>query len=314
MKYDIIYLEDFPDIKPAGRANSSEQRYYCPVCEYRRGKPDKDGKLYFNTIKRKGICFKCGAVVHSHRVMDKEELQAYLSYKQEQEEIVEPTKLSLGFTISIENDPNALRYLLNRGLEIETIKRFNIKSCKSPVNGIVFNNGVDKNNCTDFLQIRNYETTDHAHRFLNVKNVLKPMVLLPFAGQNMILCEGFMSAFSAYQHLHKMLPDEDICPLVCTGKSLSIYQMNQLKEHCQKFDNSTFYVCLDGGFNKEALKVAKQLMKGIRDAIIYIIRLPDEKDPNDMSLEEFVDTWNNHTYRFTNQTNEYLMKKLEEKY
>lgn len=310
---DTIYLEDYPEIKVAGHTGH-ETRYYCPVCEQRRGKPDKDGKLYFNNIKRVGMCFKCNVVMRSHRVMNKEELNEWLSYKQEQEEIVEPAKLSLGFAHSIMSDPEAYSYLLKRGLTGETIQRFNIMACDSPVKGIVFNNGKDKDNCTDFLQIRNYETTDHSKRFLNVRNVLKPMVLLPFAGSDMILCEGFMSAFSAYQYLHKMLPDDDICPLVCTGKSLTNYQLSQLKEHCKKFEQPYFFVCLDGGFNKEAIKVAKQLLKGIPDASVYIVRLPDDKDPNDISFEKFVETWNNHTYRFTNNLNTYLEKKLEESY
>lgn len=311
---DTIYLEDYPDLKQAGRATKEEVRYYCPVCEQRRGKPDKDGKLYFNTIKRVGMCFKCGVVLRSNRVMNKEELNEWLSYREEQEAIKEPAKLSLKFTHPVLEDPEAYSYLLGRGLTGETITRFNIRACNSPVNGIVFNNGVDENECTDFLQIRNYEAVDKNHRFLNVRNILKPMVLLPFAGSDMILCEGFMSAFSAYQYLQRMLPDDDICPLVCTGKSISNYQMSQLKEHCKKFDNPCFYVCLDGGFVQEALKVAKQLMKGVRDATIYIMRLPDDKDPNDISFEKFVDTWNNHTYRFTNTMNIYLERKLKESY
>lgn len=307
---DVIYLEDYPDLKKAGRATSTEQRFYCPVCEQRRGKPDNDGKLYFNTVKRVGYCFKCGVILKSNRVMNKEELQEFLSYKEEQEAIVKPAQLSLDFTESVLDDKDALEYLLGRGLDIDTIKRFNIRSCKSPVNGIVFNNGVDKDNVTDFLQIRNYTTTNHARRFLNVRNVLKPMVLLPFAGEHMIMCEGFMSAFSAYQNLKKMLPDEDYCPLVCTGKSISRYQMSQLQEHCKKYQTPEIIVCLDGGFNKEALKVAEQLTRGITDISVYIMRLPDETDPNDLNLETFVETWNSHTYRYKKSMSNLLLKQL----
>ena len=70
---------------------------------------------------------------------------------QEQTAIREPAKLSLGFAHSVMNDPEAHDYLLKRGLTEDTIQRFNIMACDSPVKGIVFNNGKDKDNCTCLL-------------------------------------------------------------------------------------------------------------------------------------------------------------------
>lgn len=39
--------------------SDKEWRYCCPVCLDKRGKPDHEGKLYWNIIKNVGYCFKC---------------------------------------------------------------------------------------------------------------------------------------------------------------------------------------------------------------------------------------------------------------
>lgn len=52
------------DYKPYADASGDEVRYNCPVCIDIRGKEDDDGKMYWNTAKRKGYCFKCNTVFY----------------------------------------------------------------------------------------------------------------------------------------------------------------------------------------------------------------------------------------------------------
>lgn len=45
---------------PIAEKGQEEWRYFCPACPEKRGKPDKEGKLYWNVRKQLGYCFKCG--------------------------------------------------------------------------------------------------------------------------------------------------------------------------------------------------------------------------------------------------------------
>ena len=54
-----VELIDIATLKPINKT-SDEWRYICPVCPEKRGKPDKDGKFYWNIHKNMGYCFKCG--------------------------------------------------------------------------------------------------------------------------------------------------------------------------------------------------------------------------------------------------------------
>ena len=49
---------DITKLTPMNKSKD-EWRYFCPICPEKRGKPDKEGKLYWNIVKSVGYCFKC---------------------------------------------------------------------------------------------------------------------------------------------------------------------------------------------------------------------------------------------------------------
>lgn len=300
-----VYLEDYPELVPVGHTGVHDI-YRCPKCLSIRGKDDKSGKLYFNTIKRVGMCFKCNTVMRSSRTMNKEELSEYLEYNKEQQRI-EPAVLSLSFATPIIKGSDACEYLTSRGLSYSTITEYDLREWNSKIKGIVFHNGIN-DACSDILQIRDYKTTDKSRRFLNVKDVIKPLVYLKQAGSSMILCEGFMSGLSSYEYLS----DLGVRPIISMGKTMSTYQMTQLVEHSYKFEEVELTICYDGGFNYEALKVAHDILDHVSNIRLYILRLPNDKDPNDLSREEFREYYCTRRYKYTHSVHTYLMKILKE--
>lgn len=50
---------DITTLTAVGSLSGDEQRYFCPVCPDKRGKPDREGKLYWSTLKNVGWCFLC---------------------------------------------------------------------------------------------------------------------------------------------------------------------------------------------------------------------------------------------------------------
>ena len=70
---EIINLED---MGPPLSKSRDEWRFNCPNCPDKRGKPDKEGKMYYNVAKQKGWCFKCSTAFHPELVgVDQEEVE-----------------------------------------------------------------------------------------------------------------------------------------------------------------------------------------------------------------------------------------------
>lgn len=72
-----VEIYDVTTLKEVSRTGN-EVRYHCPFCSDKRGRADKDGKLYFNIVKQKGYCFLCHSSIYPEGSedgrLDKDEL------------------------------------------------------------------------------------------------------------------------------------------------------------------------------------------------------------------------------------------------
>lgn len=270
--------------------SGDEGRYNCPFCITLRGKPDRSAKFYYNRKKRKGHCFKCGAFVIDDSLRDSKEIL---------EELTEPDELTLqqqqyknqsfklsGWTVDALTSTIASDYLLNtRHLTADLVEEFNIRYSPQ-LNGILFPNKLNSD-YTDFFQLRTLDSTSKM-KYTTTKNAVKPICYLDRIkdGVNsLIIVEGFLSGISAYSHLNK-----EVCPIVCTGKKLTSFQIDFLKREIRKKNIEQITCCLDGGYMEDNLQLAETLHRELDlDISIFVMNLPFDKDPNDVDNKIFLD-------------------------
>ena len=65
-------------------SNRNEEVYKCPYCVTVRGKPDNDGKFYFNSVKLIGQCKKCDTIIISTALRTLEQIRAVLETEDDQ--------------------------------------------------------------------------------------------------------------------------------------------------------------------------------------------------------------------------------------
>jgi hypothetical protein len=125
-----------------------EWRFICPVCPDKRGKPDKDGKLYWNVLKNCGYCFKCKTSFFPESVdgngfhLTKDELEyqksvkILLSHFQDKTDIVElPCEVQFNFP---DLTPDLLLYLKRRNPFLIPLKDWlGIKAWRGQDTGVV---------------------------------------------------------------------------------------------------------------------------------------------------------------------------------
>ena len=108
------------------------------------------------------------------------------------------------------------------------------------------------------------------------EGVLKPVFgvdQIPQGCRSVIICESAINAITAEVYGY------DAVALLGTGNS---YQIQQLKE----LGVSEFVICTDG--DEAGRKAAQRLKKSLSSvALVWIIPMPDGKDLNDLSQDEF---------------------------
>ena len=286
-------LRDYSQLVDLVGKSGNEEIYKCPFCIEVRGKEDDEGKLYFNTLKEIGHCFKCGSVV-----VDKKHVKSADVLQRKYEDYLKNNLSPIGetlkkynkqkfdlnhWTVSIEQNSKVREYMESRGISLNTLEKFNVRACESPKLGVVFINKLQTSRYTDFFQIRNL-VGDIRH--MSMKDTVKPVCWLEnISSKDVVLVEGFTSGLSVYEH------NNSLSPIVTTGKSLSDIQVSQITEKYKKV-NFNLTICYDGGFFEDALKAAKALHKSIVGINIYLVNLPRDKDPNDISKDTFMECFN----------------------
>jgi hypothetical protein len=182
----------------------------------------------------------------------------------------------------------------NREIRPEILDRFNVLATRTPKLGVVFCNKQWKDGSakiTDFLSIRNI---DSSIRHTNLRDQVKPLMWCNYVDTDrVILVEGTISGLAVYQHL-----DEKVCPLVLSGKTISIFQLSQLKEIISSKKVEHVYVATDGGYLENGIKIARSVYRALDHQSVSVLKLPWREDPNSLTKKRFREVWENDCHEF----------------
>lgn len=261
----------------------NEIRYNCPTCFDVRGKKDNDGKLYFNTEKRKGFCFKCATIFYpeTSNELDNTDIQfhktreTFLHYLKGFDEFERQEPESIYFNFSPLGD-DLLSYLKTRNIFLIPL---------IPLLGLRGWYGKDKGVVTPFFykeKIVKFQT-----RFISRKSAPKyytsegtkilysPKHLFGNIGQFKLLEEQTVTlvegTYDAIACAIMGFPN----PLAILGSTLTQYQIFLLK----KFSPFKIYCCLDNWKLNVALK--SQVLRSLLTVDEAIIHTWGGKDPEE---------------------------------
>jgi hypothetical protein len=283
-KVGILHFGEFFDLRTLVRKSHHEEVYLCPYCADLKGTADTEGKFYYNTIKQIGHCFRCEAIIISDSLRTPELIRQQLDTVPDEEKY-QCQRLALNdWTSPVKENKECLDYMSNdRGIFPEVLDRFNILATKTPRLGVIFCNKIWKDGLstvTDFLSIRNVNSSI---RHTNIRDQVKPLVWCNHVNTDRVmLVEGPISGLSVYQHL-----DGIICPLILLGKTISSFQLSQLKEIVSSKCIERVYVATDGGFFENGIKIARSVYKTLDHQDVFVLRLPWKKDPNSITRKQF---------------------------
>ena len=260
-------------------------RYCCPFCDRRRGKADKDYKLYVNYQKLAFKCFKCGAKgwLTKRFKPSSDSVYAYVVATVDNKintEIEEESNMFYLSTLPITKNSSAYKYLESRGISEELIKYYDMRLGTDELFGrIVIPNevyGLEKN-WTDMYSARSYISQepkylnpDGAHKTDSVFNLHRQK-----RGDNIYVVEGALTSICAGKNS------------VCTyGSSPSEEQLTKIvnmdfKEITCAYDNDP-----SGQRGNEELAEKLNKMKHAGTEI-YIVQMPEGIDAADMGEAKF---------------------------
>lgn len=280
------FIGKFEDLnKIRSLSYNGRVRYFCPYCDTVHGKePDAVGCVIWNNRSQTGYCFRCETFISHDGLPDLGYIKQKLIYEEEQPE---SKLLKIDWLSSIEDNKTALNYMHSRYISTRTLKRFNVKACSNPLDGVVFINKIIDNDYTDFMQARFINSNEFKHAFLRDLN--KKLCWLHLATtNNLIICEGFTDGLSVYQ-----LSDYTLDPIILGGKTITDLQIQELKEFCNSFKTVNITVCLDGGFFEDTLKVAKKIYNSCYNTLLHVMPMPFNQDLNEISIKNYKECFNN---------------------
>jgi len=241
--------------------NSTHFIYYCPNCEYKRDRHDRDGKFYWSKEKSVGYCHKCVTAFfpESNESVVHQELNntitATISRLRNEERFIDPPRIQFDFDeLTLEN----LAYLKSRHLFLPILAKYlHCKSWNGSKKGTVFPffyknyiSGFQARFHTDDKSSR-YYTSGGNHKILySPVHVFTNFNLRPWDG-TITLVEGIFDAIAA---LIMGYPS----PLAVFGSSVSAYQILLLRKLLP--DNA--FIMMD---NKDiSWAIAKQIKKEVK--------------------------------------------------
>lgn len=163
------------------------------------------------------------------------------------------------------------QYLYNRGLTDRDFIKYQIGYCTTgEYSGRIIIPSFDKNNRLNYFTGRSYEKN-----WMKYKNPELPKTFIPFENlinwnQPIIVCEGVFDAISIKRNVIPIL-----------GKTITDFLLKSFLEH----NVQKVFVALDPDAKQVALRYSEQLERiGIQ---VYLVNLPDGKDPSDLGFEKF---------------------------
>lgn len=282
LTHELIVLEDLGS--PLAKSGD-EWRYHCPNCEDKRGKPDKDGKFYFNVAKQKGYCFKCHTAFYVEAEgIDKEELEwqkitnTILSRFPLAifEGMEHPKEIHFNFPeMGVEN----IKYLKKRNPYLPALKDFLcIKGWKGKEKGVVlpfFYKGKICKFQARFIDRKvgaKYFTSPGPKPLYSPMHILNNFMLEPNT-DTITICEGTFDSIALWII---GFPN----PLAILGDKitpLQIYDIRSLSPIVTKA-----YICLDDWDRSLSVsKVLKKHVPSLQETKIYVKWGGPKDDPED---------------------------------
>lgn len=276
--------------EPIGDNGKDEVIYYCPECLNRRGKPDKDGKLYVNTKTFKYHCFKCnysGSIdrrtkFDSSRIYDDTKDSDLELLAVEAESIDNADRFPLKVPIDkIFTSDKAVKYLIDRGFTEEQFEYYDLRVGNLNMNfgRIVIPNEINKRVYTDYYSARTF--INQKPKYLNPYSKKSSIVFNLHRiqeGSPIIVVEGALTAIAAGHNAVATL-----------GKTMSRMQASQIASKRP----SIVYINYDFGaeqWSRDACKLMKSLLP---DTPIMEVLMKDDRDAADLTHEEYANCLRN---------------------
>ncbi|QIG71766.1 DNA primase protein [Rhizobium phage RHph_TM39] len=283
--YEILDPNDPPTL-----AKETEDHYvfYCPNCVEKRGKPDKDGRLYWSKPKQVGYCFKCVTSFFpaADENLTPEENELFhmigrtLSKMDKDESIVDPPPMDFSFDAL---DYDLLTYLKNRNPFLPSlVKLLGCRAWYGKINGVAFP-FIYKDYVGKF-QVR-FDTKIKDKRYYTSPGKDK----LPYSPTGLFtdfklrdeptitICEG---VFDAIALMILGYPN----PIAVLGKTLTAFQIRLLRTMMP----SNAFVVMDDWEISKAIK--GQLMSNVISMEdVRIVSYGDDVDPEEYLVEEIKD-------------------------
>lgn len=282
LTHELIVIEELG--KPLSRSGD-ELRFNCPNCEDKRGKPDKDGKFYFNIVKQKGYCFKCSTAFYVEADgVDKEELELERAYntilskipKAIFEDLEFPKEVHFNFP---ELSKEHLKYLKKRNPYLLALKDvLCIRGWNGKESGVVVPFFYREKICK--FQARFIDRKTGAKYFTSPgpKPLYSPMHLLntfrlTTAERTITICEGVFDAIALWV---MGFPN----PLAILGDKITplhLYDIRRLQPSATKA-----YVCLDDWDRSLSVKnVLRRHVPSLQTIEIFVKWGGPKNDPED---------------------------------
>lgn len=282
LTHELIILED---LGPPLSKSHDEWRYNCPNCEDKRGKPDKEGKMYFNIAKQKGWCFKCSTSFFVEpEGVDKDEL-AWDNIRNEVrsrfplaifEGMEAPQEVYFSFA---DLDSTHLKYLKNRNPYLPALKDILcIRGWNGKEKGVVlpffYKNKICKYQ-TRFIDRKEgakYFTSPGPKPLYSPLHIFNDFRLTTDEG-HITICEG---VFDAIALMIIGFPN----PVAVLGDKLTPLQIYDIRSLAPIVTKA--YICLDDWNRSLAVaKVIKKHAQGIQDTPIFCQWGGKKDDPED---------------------------------
>jgi hypothetical protein len=263
-------------------------RLDCPYCVSVRGVVDDDQKLYINTFKGVGMCFKCESIVILEDVIPSlDKIANIIEETFNYRDPAKPPSFNMEFTTPIRDNPVVYSYLKGRNHPVseECIDYWEFKACTIGDSNYVFiPNKVEGSN-TDYYMTRIADKNAPKESRWDSARTFKPLFKIHkfVPRDDLFFVEGVFSATAI---------GVNAIPLL--GKFISDYQMNRLGSKFQDLERypKRVFVVLDGGEHEK--KVAGVICDRLRKIFtlrseIYRIDLPAGMDPDDVpNIYDFV--------------------------
>jgi hypothetical protein len=247
--------------------------YKCPWCsDGLKGK-----KLYYDTKKAIGFCYRCETVVfiHGSKAVSKSVIDefSWINYFKTEEQYYD-----ISWSQPADSNTVSLNYLLNRKVSYgsDIIDKYNIRAFEvGNSTCLILPNDYPERNLVDSFQTSLTERREGVPKYVTYSSD-KSIYFLKMRSQDkkLILVEGVFDAIAS-----------NGCALL--GKTLSTSQQRQFYNHIKNQNIlKEVFICLDGEVAAERkIRTGHQVL-GVNSSLkVYYVNLPDNLDPEEAVAE-----------------------------